>query len=93
MLNEKVEERLINLKHMTPEDWQEVLKYLQTYEADSPTVTVAMYQIRIAFDLVNALHRFDQSSSKLSRHLLILTWVLVVLTLVLAIEPVMKLFR
>ena len=82
-VSEEVEERIRSLHRMSPGDWQEVLAVL----------TDAALNVRITYDLVNALHKMDATSEALARKLVALTWVLVVFTAVLLVEPAIHLIQ
>jgi hypothetical protein len=75
---------------MSPGDWQEVLTVLTDQSrsrAELQPSLLAALNVRITYDLVNALHKMDATSEALTRKLVALTWVLVVFTAVLLVEP------
>jgi len=93
-ISEELKERIRSLQRMSPGDWQEVLAAL-TDQSRSPAELqssfLAALNIRIAYDLVNALHKMDATSGALARKLIVLTWVLVIFTAVLLFDPAEKL--
>jgi len=92
-LSEEVKQRIRSLEQMSPEDWREVLSVLTDKTREQaeiqPSHHVAV-QVRITYDLVNALHAMDRTSTALSKKLVLLTWVLVLFTAALLIEPVVR---
>ena len=96
MIDEDLKKRLLNLEPLSPDDWRHVLGGL-TDKADEqrathPTLLSAL-NIRITYDLVNALHRMDRTSAALATKLLVLTWLLVVFTAALLVEPAIHLYH
>jgi hypothetical protein len=81
---------------MSPDDWQEVLAVLtdqsRTRVELQPSLLAAL-NVRITYDLVNALHKMDATSEALAKKLVALTWVLVVFTAVLLVEPAVHLIH
>lgn len=95
-ISDDVKERIRRLDQMSPDDWQQVLSVLtdkSREQAEMQPSLLSALNIRITYDLVNALERMDQTSAALSRKLLVLTWVLVAFTAVLLIEPAIHLIH
>jgi len=95
-LSEELKQRIRSLDHMSPQDWRQVLGVLtdkSREQAELQPSHLSALNVRITYDLVNALQRMDQTSAALARKLLVLTWVLVAFTAVLLIEPVMHLIQ
>jgi hypothetical protein len=95
-VSEELKERIRSLGRMSPGDWQEVLAVLtdqsRTRAELQPSLLAAL-NVRITYDLVNALHKMDTTSEALGRKLIVLTWVLVIFTAVLLIEPAIQLLH
>jgi len=92
-ISEELKERIRSLHRMSPGDWQDVLAVLMDQshpQAELQPSLLAALNVRITYDLVNALHKMDASSEALARRLVWLTWVLVICTAVLIAEPVVK---
>jgi hypothetical protein len=95
-LSEELKERIRNLDHMSPDDWRQVLGVLTDKSREQTELQpshLSALNVRITYDLVNALQRMDRTSAALARKLLVLTWVLVAFTAVLLIEPVIHLIQ
>ena len=92
--SEDLKAKIRSLEPMSPGDWREVLAVLtdksRALKELQPSHWVAL-QVRITYDLTNALHRMDRSSTTLARKLVVLTRVLVVFTAALLIEPIIHL--
>ena len=89
-LSEELKERIRSLEPMSPEDWRDVLSVLTDKTREQAEIQASHHvavQVRITYDLVNALHAMDKTSAALSKKLVLLTWVLVVFTATLLIEP------
>src|SRR5437660_293417 len=89
-LSEALKERIRSLEPMSPEDWSQALSILTDKSREQSELQqsyLAALSVRISYDLVNAIHRMENTSTKLARKLVILTWVLVVFTAALLIEP------
>ena len=90
MIDDELRKRVQNLDHLSPDDWRHVLGELtdkaHEQRATHPSLLSAL-NIRITYDLVNALHRMDRTSAALATKLLVLTWLLVVFTAALLLEP------
>ena len=54
---------------------------------------LAAVQAKLVFDLTASLRAMDETNSALSRRLVFLTWILVVLTLVLAVDAIKNLIH
>ena len=95
-LSDALKERIRSLEHMSPDDWHEVLSVLTDKSREQaeiqPSHHVAL-QVRITYDLVNALHRMDRTSASLSKKLVVLTVVLVIFTAALLVEPAVHLWH
>jgi hypothetical protein len=93
-VSEELTERIRSLHRMSPGDWQEVLAVLtdetRTRAELQPSLLAAL-NVRISYDLVNALHKMDVTSESLARKLVVLTWILVIFTAVLLVEPAIHL--
>jgi hypothetical protein len=85
MPDRKLLDLAISLEHMTPDDWKQVLSDLQTGAIGPRDMRHMVYQIRSNYDLINAIHQLDQSSTRLSKRMVFLTWVIAILTAVLVI--------
>jgi hypothetical protein len=92
--SEDLKAKIRGLEHMSPGDWRQVLSVLtdksRAQKELQPSHWIAL-QVRITYDLTNALHKMDHSSTTLARKLVVLTWVLVVFTAALLIEPIVHL--
>jgi hypothetical protein len=95
-LSDALKERIRSLDHMSPDDWREALSVLTDKTREQaeiqPSHHVAL-QVRVTYDLVNALHRMDRTSAQLSKKLVVLTWALVIFTAALLIEPAVHLLH
>jgi hypothetical protein len=90
-LSEDLKERIRDLEHMRPEDWRQALSVLTDKSRERSEIQpshLTALNVRITYDLVTAIHKMDQASTALARRLVILTWVLVVFTAALLVEPV-----
>lgn len=87
MEDNSVKTRLENLEHLGPDDWRQLLAGLKIEHISQAELRAAIYQIRITYDLVNAIHKLDAVSTKLSKRLIVLTWAIVILTALLTVEP------
>ena len=95
-LSEELKERIRSLERMSPDDWREVLGVLTDKSREQAEIHASYQvavQVRITYDLVNALQRMDRTSAALSSKLVWLTWVLVFFTAALLIEPVLHLIH
>ncbi|APO49719.1 hypothetical protein LUI11_35040 [Bradyrhizobium diazoefficiens] len=95
-VSEELKERIRSLHRMSPGDWQEVLAALTDQSrsrAELQPSLLAALNVRITYDLVNALHKMDATSGALARKLIVLTWVLVIFTAVLLSDPAEKLIH
>ena len=95
MIDESVKNRIHTLEPLSSDDWSHVLgvvmdKARQTTEMQPSTLSAL--SIRITHDLVNAIQKMDRTSAALSHKLVVLTWVLVLFTAALLIEPVVHFF-
>jgi hypothetical protein len=91
-----VQERIRSLNRMSPDDWREILAVLMDRSrarAELQPSFLAALNLRITYDLVNALHKMDTTSEALARKLVVLTWVLVLFTAVLLVEPTVHLIH
>jgi hypothetical protein len=91
MIDEGLKESIHSLAAMSPDDWRQVLQVLTSKEREQSELqpsTLSALNIRITYDLVQSLHKMDKTSAALTRKLVVLTWLLVVFTVVLLIEPV-----
>jgi len=93
---DELKTRISSLGHMSPDDWRQVLNELtdkarETKETQ-PSLLSAL-SVRITYDLVNALHRMDRTSAELARKLVVLTWILVVFTGILLVEPAVEFYQ
>jgi hypothetical protein len=86
-------DRAAKLEHLTPDDWKQVLSALQTGGTGTREIRHMIYQIRSNYDLINAIHRLDQSSTRLSKRMVLLTWVIAILTTVLVIPLAVEFIR
>jgi hypothetical protein len=90
MIDDDLRKRVQTLDHLSPDDWRQILGTLtdkaNEQRAMHPSLLSAL-NIRITYDLVNALHRMDRTSAALATKLLVLTWLLVVFTAALLLEP------
>lgn len=95
-LSEDLKDRIRTLEHLSPDDWRRVLRVLldKSREQDElqPSFLTAL-NVRITYDLVNALQRMDETSAGLTSKLVFLTRVLVICTVALLIEPATYLIR
>jgi hypothetical protein len=95
-ISESLKGRIRSLDPLSPDDWREALSVLTDKSREQaeiqPPHHVAL-QVRITYDLVNALHKMDRTSASLSKKLLVLTWILVIFTAVLLVEPVIHLLH
>lgn len=93
-LSEEIKERIRSLEPMSPADWREVLSVLTDKTREQAEIQASHHvaiQVRITYDLVNALHAMDRTSATLSKKLVWLTWVLVIFTAALLVEPLVHL--
>ena len=93
-ISDELKARISTLEPMSPADWREVLAVLtdkSREQAEIQPSTLSALNVRVTYDLVNALQKMDQTSAALSRRLVVLTWILVIFTAVLLIEPAMHL--
>ena len=56
----ETDRRLASLEHLSPEDWERYLSELLSKSEDDRRTA---YQLRISYDLVNALHRMDRTGT------------------------------
>src|SRR5262245_51276904 len=85
-ISEALKERIRSLHRRSPGYWQDVLAVLMDQshpQSELQPSLLAALNVRITYDLVNALHKMDASSEALARRLVWLTWVLVICTAVL----------
>jgi hypothetical protein len=90
MPNDESDRRIWNLDHLSPEDWRTFLRELLSSSEDDRRTA---FLVRINFDFVNALHQMDRTSTALSKRLVWLTWVLVIMTAILLIDPGVRLYE
>jgi hypothetical protein len=95
-LSEETLDRIRTLKPMSPDEWRQVLGVLTDKARESAELHqsyLSALNVRITYDMVNALQSMVRSSTALARKLLVLTWVLVIFTAALLIEPSLKVFH
>ncbi|WP_020475696.1 hypothetical protein [Zavarzinella formosa] len=90
------ESRLLNLEHMSHNDWLTILKQLvddaHTKEDHASALRIAA-AIRINIDTEHRIDKMDRDSSAVARKLLWLTWVITILTALLVIDVGIKVFK
>ena len=92
--SEELKAKIRNLDPMSHTDLREALSVLTDKSREQAEIQpshLSALNVRIMYDLVNALQKMDRSSVALSSKLLVLTWVLVVFTAVLLVEPAVHL--
>ncbi|MCI0371110.1 MAG: hypothetical protein L0214_06935 [candidate division NC10 bacterium] len=95
-LSDELKGRIGSLAPMSPDDWREALEVLTDRSREQAEIQASHHvalQVRVTYDLVNALHAMDRTSAALSRKLVLLTWVLVLFTAVLLVEPAVHLYH
>jgi hypothetical protein len=95
-LSEELKERIRSLERMSPDDWREALSVLTDKSREQAEIHASYHvalQVRVIYDLVNALHATDRTSAALSKKLVVLTWVLVFFTAALLVEPAVHLLH
>lgn len=91
-----LETRLLNLEPLTKEDWRGVFQSFLNQGGSREEMKVARQatlQARIDYELMVALKKMDCTSTKLASRMLMLTWVLVIFTAALLVEPVVHFVR
>jgi len=93
-LSEEIKEKIRSLEPMSPSDQREVLSVLTDKSREKAEIQASYQvavQVRATYDLVNALHAMDRTSTALSKRLVLLTRVLVIFTAALLVEPLVHL--
>ena len=93
MTDKRLYDRLINLEQLTREDWKKLLRELEDEDASTRARLNNIFQARINFDTVYSIDRLDRVSGRLAQRMILLTWVIVILTALLTIEPLIRLIH
>ncbi len=93
-LSDSAKAALSHADPLSPENFREIQGVLTDptrEQAEIQPSHLAAIQAKLISDLTVALRAMDRTSAALSRKLVVLTWMLVVLTIVLAIDAIKNL--